>query len=144
MRRIFLLLVLALAACSPPWEPLPTASADWTSIRFTQSGGMIGMLSAIEISRDGAWIATDERDGATASGKLSDAEQNQLSALIATLRIQSDQQSGVCADCFIYSLEIFSASETLSAEADDVNLQESGLGALAMFLGDLLDRALTR
>lgn len=149
MTRILLLIVLlvTLAACAPvqteaPQQPLPTASAEWTSIQFTQSGGIMGMLRTLTITRDGAWTVTDERSDNKISGTLSADELEKLSSLIASLSIKTDRQSGVCADCFIYSVEISSSGKTLIAEADDVNLADSGLGPLVMFLTELMGKAL--
>lgn len=145
---LILLIVFTLAACGPArleetQQPLPTASADWTAIKFTQSGGFIGILRTLEISRDGTWTAADGRDNTTVDGKLTDAELAELSDLVTSLSIKSDKQSGVCADCFIYSLEISSSGKTLVAEADDVNLGESGLGPLVDFMTTLMSKAMT-
>ena len=152
-RTLLLILLLAtLTACGPaqlestepPQQPLPTASADWTSIKFTQSGGIMGLLRTLEISRDGAWTFTNERADQTITGKLSAAELDELSDLIDSLSIKSDKQSGVCADCFIYSIEIFSSGKPLTVEADDVNLGESVLGPLVDFMANLMSEALTK
>lgn len=145
-RTLFILLmVFALAACGPAsidqsQQPLPTASADWTSVKLTQSGGIMGMLRTLEISRDGSWKITDERMNETYSGKLSAEELKQLNELVTSLSVKSSGQSGVCADCFIYSVEIESSGKVFSAQADDVNLADSGLGPLVTFLTNLLSQ----
>lgn len=150
-RTLLLILLLAtLAACGPaqievtepPQQPLPTASAEWTSIQFTQSGGIMGMLRTLTINRNGSWTVTNERSDNAVTGTLSADELEKLSELIASLSIKTDQQSGVCADCFIYSVEISSSGKSLVAEADDVNLADSGLGPLVMFLTELMGKAL--
>ena len=146
---LILLVVSALAACGPArleetQQPLPTASADWTSITFTQSGGIMGMSRTLEISRDGNWTTTDERADKTFTGKLSADELEQLNGLVASLSIKSSGQSGVCADCFIYSVEISSSGKALTAQADDVNLGDSGLEPLVSFLTELMSEALTK
>lgn len=140
-----LLTVLALTACGPAridsQQPLPSPSADWTSVKFTQSGGFMGMLRALQISRDGAWTLTDERVNETWSGKLSAKELDQLNGLVASLSVKSSGESGVCADCFIYTVEIVSSGATLTAQADDVNLADSGLGPLVAFLTNVVEQA---
>lgn len=152
MNRTLLLFLIALAltACGParietsetPQQPLPTASSDWDSIRFTQSGGIMGLLRTIEISRDGAWKISDGRADASVSGKLSAADLDQLNELIASLSIKSDKQFSVCADCFIFSVEIFSAGRSIAAQADSVTLEDSGLAPLADFMIALIARGL--
>ena len=144
-----LVMIFTLAACGPArleetQQPLPTASADWTSITFTQSGGFMGMLRALEIARDGSWKFTDERASESITGKLSADELSQLTQLVSSLSIKSSGQSGVCADCFIYSVEISSSGKLFTAEADDVNLSDSGLEPLVSFLTDLMRKALAK
>lgn len=148
-RSLILLIVLLLAACGPArleetQQPLPTASTDWTSITFTQSGGIMGMLRTIEIATDGTWKLTDERASESVDGKLSAEELKQLNGLIASLSVKSSGQSGVCADCFIYSVEISFLGKSLTADADDVNLGDSGLGPLVMFMTELMNKVLTK
>jgi hypothetical protein len=142
---LILLVVFTLAACGPArleetQQPLPTASSDWTSIKFTQSGGIMGMSRTIEILRDGSWKFTNERADTSVNGKLTAAELDQLNELILSLSVETSGQSGVCADCFIYSVEILSSGKTISAEADDVNLDESGLGLLVDFMTTLMSK----
>ena len=146
---LILLIVFTLSACGPArleetQQPLPTASADWTSITFTQSGGIMGMLRTIVIASDGTWKFTDDRASESVDGKLSADERKQLNGLIASLSVKSSGQSGVCADCFIYSVEILSSGKTLTAQADDVNLGDSGLEPLVMFMTELMNKALTK
>ncbi|MBV6394998.1 MAG: hypothetical protein HFACDABA_00569 [Anaerolineales bacterium] len=143
---MFLIAALALAACGPArfeetQAPQPTASADWTSIKFTQSGGIMGLLRVIEISRDGGWTFADERAQTSARGKLSAAELDQLDELIVSLSMTASDSFGVCADCFTYSVEIFSPGSSFAAEAIDINLDESGLGPLVDFLTSLMSKA---
>lgn len=146
---LIFMIAFALAACGPArleetQQPLPTASADWASIKFTQSGGIMGMSRTIEIASDGTWKFIDERASETRTGKLSTDELKQLNGLIASLSVKSSGQSGVCADCFIYSIEISSSGKPLTAEADDVNLGDSGLGPLVDFMTNLMSEALTK
>lgn len=144
-----LLIVFTLTACGPArleetQQPLPTASTDWASITFTQSGGIMGMLRTIEIASDGTWKFTDERVSESITGKLSAEELKQLNELITSLSVISSGQSGVCADCFIYSVEIVSSGKAITAQADDVNLGDSGLEPLVSFLIELMSEALNK
>jgi hypothetical protein len=49
---------------------------------------------------------------------------------------------GVCADCFLYDLQIHDGGSLIQVRADDTTLDESGAGELVKFLGQLRDRAL--
>lgn len=143
---LILLTAFTLAACGPAQldtqQPLPTASADWTSITFTQSGGIMGMMRTFIVARDGSFTATDERANNNVNGKLSGEELAKLNNLIVSLSVNKSGQSGVCADCFIYSIEIATTGKSISAQADDVNLNDSGIGPLVIFLENRMSKAL--
>jgi hypothetical protein len=144
---LILLIVLSVAACGPAsleqdQQPLPTASADWTSITFTQSGGIMGMLLSITVQRNGSFTVTDERAQSTVTGTLKGDDLARLNEMILSLSIKNDGQSGVCADCFIYSIEIATAGKSISAQADDVNLTESGIYLLVLFMQDQISKEL--
>jgi len=48
----------------------------------------------------------------------------------------------MCADCFVYELEIASTTGIVRVQADDTNLGESGAQDLIQFLGEMRDQAL--
>jgi hypothetical protein len=140
MKRIFLLLLLALAACGPvsastAQAPLATPSADWTSIKLTQSGGFIGLSRTMEVLRNGVMHFTDERAQVNITDQLSKTDRGELSDLLAAFTFMPPSDSGkACADCFVYTLEIVSPAGTQTYEANDVTLADSGMEPLVTFL----------
>jgi hypothetical protein len=123
-------------------QPRPTAAANWTTITFTQSGGIMGMSRTVTIQSDGSFIAVDERTSQKVSGQLTAEDIKKLAAMVRSLSIKQDGQSGVCADCFIYTVQIVTSGLTLNAQTDDVNLNASGLADLVGFLEDRMNGAL--
>ena len=139
------LCALALAACAPASAfpaPMPTPGGDW-HIRLLQTGGFAGVHLSIEASSAGQMTAPDERSNRTVTRPLSAATVQELSRLVAQVSVPSTQSlPSVCADCFIYQLEIASASGVIRVEADDVTLSQSRAQPLVQFLGELRDQAL--
>ena len=149
MKRFILslIVVILLAACGPagvttPQQPLPTPAKDWTSIKMTHSGGIMGMLRVIEISRDGLMTVTDDRANKSISRQLSAEELTELSSLLAGFAYVTSDNPAICADCFIYTIEIARAGEATAFEANDITLAESGMEPLVTFLRALADQAL--
>ena len=146
-----ILMTMFLAACIPltpaPVEaPLATpgvpVQANWT-IRFTQSGGIMGMMREMEITSDGNLKVTDDRTGKTVTGQLTAGELAQLSTLMGGLAYDRPSGPTSCADCFNYTVEIGSdTGKTFTAQADDTTLEASGLSPLAGYLRTLMENAL--
>lgn len=151
----FAALALLVSGCSPAattvavtptlasTPSLPAADEGW-AIRMTHSGGIMGLMRSVEVSSDGSFTVTDERAGKTVTGKLADNELAQLSELIAASENAAMQGPGlgVCADCFIYALEIQSGENKLIVQLDDITLPESGMETLVKFLRGIMDAAL--
>ena len=55
---------------------------------------------------------------------------------------ETERLRSVCADCFVYELEIASTTGIVRVQADDTNLSESGAQDLIQFLGEMRDQAL--
>ena len=140
-----ILLVVLLVACVPVTVapmPLPTSLIAWT-IRFTQSGGIMGMSRSIEVSSDGKYSATDERAEKTIEGQLSVPEMSRLKSLVSeAAQFPSVKPNNGCADCFIYTIEIFGLGQPVELQATDVSLPDSGLMALVDFLRGVMEEAL--
>jgi hypothetical protein len=152
----FLLFAIFLTACGP-LIPLagPQATPQATStgpldlgqtwtIKMHQSGGIMGLSHSIEISSDGKYAITDDRANQSVKGQLTSAEMSQLRELITTANIKPIAKPGqsVCADCFIYALEINGAGKPFTIELNDITLPESGLESVVLFLRDLIDKSL--
>jgi hypothetical protein len=149
-RTLWLFLLIALlAACGPArlestQQPLATPSQDWTSVKLTQSGGIMGMLRTIEISRKGSLVATDDRARKSATGQLSMTDLSELLDMVDAFAFAPPSDPDmVCADCFIYTIEISSSSGVAtSVQANDIDLLESGMEPLVNFLRGYMEDAL--
>lgn len=146
------LTVILLAACGPvtqipPQQPLPTASRDltsmnWTSIKLTQSGGIMGISRSIEVLQDGKWTINDERTNRTMNGQLPATDLSELVGVVSMLSDMPSRTQSACADCFIYTIEISTTSGTITAQTNDVDLPNSSLSPLVAFLRGWIDRTL--
>ena len=151
MLRWRLIAVLAvsvhwLSACGPATAfppPAPSPVSTW-SLRLTQTGGFAGVHLEMELSSDGHLAARDERSGRTASQQLPEDVVRQISHLLADARLGQNQPlPSMCADCFIYRLEITATNGSVIVQADDSNLNESGAAELIDALRQVRDQALS-
>jgi hypothetical protein len=160
-RTIFLYVLLVgllVAGCaqSPTPEPLktpapekPTTSSlpaldnEWT-IKVGHSGGIMGLSRTVEISSDGKFTVADKRTNKTVSGELSAVELSKLNELVASSQYVSPSKPNgmVCADCFIYDLEIQADGKKFAVQLNDISLPDSGLEPLVTYLRELIDKAL--
>ncbi len=150
-----LIFTVLVSACGPllpvtsaPLAPLATQSLpdlgeSWT-LKMSHTGGIMGLSRSIEISSDGKYTVTDERNNTTSEGQLSADEASKLKNLLATSLQSSSPRglSGTCADCFIYEIELKGASKTYAAQVDDVTIADSGLEPLITFLRGVMEKAL--
>lgn len=151
--KFFSIMIMALfiAACtfplprdtSTPASAQPFELGDTWTIKMTQSGGIMGLRRSVEISSDGKYTVTDERMNKSVSGVLPTNELTTLTRTISALRmdLQTPKQS-VCADCFIYEIEIQSNDETINLQLDDITLPESGMEPLVSSLIAVMNTAL--
>ncbi len=150
-KRLFCLsfaIAILLAACGPARLestdplPLPSPSGSW-HLSLTQSGGFAGVMLNVDVSSDGKLIAQDQRSGKTVTEQLPPATLAKLIALTPTVLAPTSQgpRTG-CVDCFLYDLEITSASGTVRLHADDTTLADSGAEQLIQLLQQLRDSAL--
>lgn len=147
MLRIALPLTLGIAllfsGCAPvPAEtPLPTSPprlGDEWSVKMTQSGGIMGLMRSVEVSADGRYTVTDGRTNKTVTGKLEDQRLSELREIVADSQFISGNPPGVCADCFIYDIEIRRSGNTFVAQVDEITLPGSGMAPLVEFLRGLM------
>ncbi len=128
---------------TPAREKLPNIGKTW-KVKMTQSGGIMGLLRTIEISSNGNFTILDERAKKNVSGTLSPEEISNLQEQISTANFVSDNnpKNAVCADCFVYDLEIQGDEGRFSTQLNDISLPNSGLESLVTFLRDSIDAAL--
>lgn len=151
-----ILFSLLLASCGPSETPTPLATPTektastglpvlegrW-SIRLVHSGGIMGLSRNLDISADGKYWATDERTGKTYTGLLSPEEFSKIKELIASAEYEENTQpEKICADCFIYELQILSNGERFYVQLNDLELAHSGLESLVSTLRNLMSRTL--
>lgn len=133
---------LATPTAKPDNPSLPLLEGEW-SIRLTQSGGIMGLSRNIVISADGKYSATDERAGKTYTGKINADELSKIKKLTASAKYEPHTQpETICADCFIYELQIRSDSERFLIQLNDIDLGNSGLQSLITTLRDQMDKAI--
>ena len=159
-RTIFLyalLISLLIAGCSPSSTPeplktpttevhastLPALNGDWT-IKMRHSGGIMGLSRSVEVSSDGKFTVVDERTDKTIKGNLSADELLKINEKVTSAEyIPAVKPDGmVCADCFIYDLEIQRNGEKFAVQLNDISLPNSGLESLVTYLRGLIDTAL--
>ncbi len=158
MHRLLTLTVLLilLAACAPatPIESKPTQATQpsaplegqWT-IRMIHSGGIMGLMRVIEVSSDGTFTVVDERASKTVTDKLPASGLAELQTLVTSARPASVPAGpSLCADCFIYDIEISSegAGRPMKYHLDDTTLSNSGMAELVNYLRSLMDEALAK
>lgn len=121
-------------------QNLPELSGDWL-IHFTQSGGIAGLSRSLEISSTGETIITDMRSGVKQVGRLSDKDRAAVGDLVRAANFRPAAGPSACADCFIFNLQITSASGVFQGQVDQVELPDSGLQPVVDFLAALLNNS---
>ena len=119
----------------------PELEGDW-SVKMTLSGGIAGLLRNIEVKSDGSYTVTDERANNTVEGELKKEELAKLEEMISTLEFSTTKTQSICADCFVYDIEILSGGTKMLVNVDDLTLEDSGMGTLVQFLHKIMDSAL--
>ncbi|HNH77439.1 MAG TPA: hypothetical protein PLD33_02240 [Anaerolineales bacterium] len=122
---------------------MPSLQGDWR-IKLTHSGGIMGLLRTMEISSDGSYTVTDERSSQTVTKTLGPKELQELTRLISSAQYiaPSGPNGMVCADCFVYDLEIKGSDSTFTIQLNDISLPDSGMAPVIAHLRDLIDKAL--
>jgi len=111
---------------------------------MTHSGGIMGLARSIEISSYGKFTVTDNRSNKTVTGELAADDLSKLNELLAsTAGHSAGKPNGrVCADCFIYDLEVHKNEERFVVQLSDITLPNSGYESLINQLRGLIDTAL--
>jgi hypothetical protein len=64
----------------------------------------------VEIAADGSWTFTDQKSGKAQAGKLTGAQRQQLSTMVADPALASEAHAaaapGPCADGFVYAIQL--------------------------------------
>ncbi len=128
---------------TPTFTSLPILSGDW-KIKMTHSGGIMGLLRSVEVSADGEYTVTDERANQTISGELGANEIAKLAEIVSTSEYisPSGPNGMVCADCFVFDLEIQGSDSTLTLQLNDISLPDSGMAPVVSYLRGLIDKVL--
>jgi hypothetical protein len=138
-------MMLFLPGCAPAVDvgfdaPTPPELEGEWSVKMTQSGGIMGLMRSVEVSSDGNFTISDGRLEPATTGKLSDDDLRMLRELVENARVSARGANiSVCADCFVYDIEITSNGKTFTAQVDDMTLPDSGMEALVTFLRGLMD-----
>jgi hypothetical protein len=121
---------------------LPATDDEW-DIKMTHSGGIMGLMRSIEVSSDGNYTVMDERSNKTITEKLSASELSKLEEIVLSTKfVAPERGSSVCADCFIYDLEIQKDGKRFKIQVDDISMPNSGMEPLITYLREIIDTAL--
>ncbi|MBI5952428.1 MAG: hypothetical protein HY865_12290 [Chloroflexi bacterium] len=128
---------------TPTSEALPESLSEWT-IMMTHSGGIMGLSRSIEISSDGKFTVMDNRANKTVTGELAADDLSKLNELLMSIdnRAAGKPDGMVCADCFIYDLEVRANGQRSAVRLSDISLPNSGYEALIDQLRGMIDTAL--
>jgi hypothetical protein len=143
---IFFAAVASLTSCRPARTPLatpqtlPNLTGDW-SVKMTQTGGIMGMHRSVEITSDGMMRLEAARDASQITERqLPAAQLEKLKELVnAAALLPPPSTQAICADCFIYDIQITANGRVFAAQLNDISLPDSGLEALINFLKDLMN-----
>lgn len=119
----------------------PALSEDW-SVNMIQSGGIMGMKRSITIAADSKYTILDQRTEQTVTGTLTANQTAELKQTLTTLQYTVPEIPAVCADCFVYEIEIQSNGSKMIVELDDTSLPGSGCESLVEFLRGLMESEL--
>jgi len=105
----------------------PTVASRFTTLEVRRAGGIAGMNDKIAVTPDGSWTAT-AKNGATKSGKLTQAQLDQLLSLTSDQRLGQEalrsQKPTQCRDAFSYVVSVDSVSVAYVDCAADGGLPE--------------------
>jgi len=91
-----------------------------------------------------SWVVVSESGAAFIVDCGTEDVVRQISHLLADARLGQNQPlPSMCADCFIYRLEISATNGSVIVQADDSNLGESGAAELIDALRQVRDQALS-
>lgn len=123
----------------PTKSGLPSLTGSWT-IRMTHSGGIMGLSRSIEVDSTGIYTVKEDRTDQKFTGQLSKDELADLKILISDVTYIPEKAPHICADCFIYDIQILSDDGKFSAQVDDLSIEGSGLSDLVMYLRGIIER----
>jgi hypothetical protein len=127
---------------NPVPQPSPSASTGW-HVKLTQTGGISSVNLTVEVSSDGRLIAENQHSQQIATRVLSAQTVAELKGLIFNSTLSTGQvPQSVCADCFIYDLEILSGGNNANIHVDDVTINDSSAQLLIKTLISLRDESL--
>lgn len=129
-------------SATPTSEPTPLSVEDGWTIKMTQSGGIMGLMRSIEVNSDGSYTVNDERTSQHVSGTLTKSQLDGVNKVLTALQFTPSRPAGVCADCFIYEIDIQANGNQTLIQVDDLSLPDSGMESLITELRGLMEAAL--
>lgn len=142
MMLSLLMLGCASASAAPTSQPTPVSVETGWTIKMTQSGGIMGLKRSIEVNSDGSYTVNNERPSQHVSGTLTKSQLDGLTNLLTTMQFTPAHPAGVCADCFIYEIDIQVNGNQTLIQVDDLSLPDSGMNPLITELRGLMESAL--
>lgn len=145
-----LIIALLTTGCASSSQQTPAATPtlfsitnEWT-IRMTHSGGIMGLMRSVEVSSNGNYTVVDEQTNNRATGQIAEDDLAKLGKVISSANFNTPEMpdGSVCADCFIYDIEIHSSGNIFRVQLNDINLPASGMEDLVKSLRELIDSAL--
>ncbi|MCL4270539.1 MAG: hypothetical protein KJZ72_13385 [Anaerolineales bacterium] len=129
-------------SATPTSEPTPLSVEDGWTIKMTQSGGIMGLMRSIEVNSGGSYTVNDERASQHVSGTLTKSQLDGLNKVLTVMQFTPSRPTGVCADCFIYEIDIQANGNQTLIQVDDLSLPDSGMVSLITELRGLMESAL--
>jgi hypothetical protein len=109
----------------------------WT-IRFNRSGGFAGFDETMTLDSGGSLEVQSERPPTDEQRTISEDQVDSITKLLAqACPFKIEPEKGVCADCFVYDLDIQMDDRSYTLQASDVTLTDD-LGPLIGALSQLL------
>ncbi len=118
---------------------LPALEGEWF-VTINQSGGIMGMSRTLKISSDGDLTFEDRGGNRSRQDRISPEKLAELAELVSAVRYTPVPVETGCADCFIFNIEITSPAGEFQAQLNQLDLPDSGLEPLVIFLVSNLNR----
>jgi hypothetical protein len=121
------------AGTTIPVSRMPPLIGNW-QLTLNQSGGFVGVSRQVEVLSSGEMTAIDYRSSQSVRTHLSSDDLTVLIRLISATKYNPIQTPATCADCFLYHLEIVSASEKFQVDLNQIDIANTGLQPLVDYL----------
>ena len=100
-------------------------SADW-ELDFVVSGGIAGINRSLTISSDGHLVTQDLRKNEKSESTLAQSEIANITELLTqACPFTAKRSLGSCADCFNYTLDVFTNGTKYSLQANELSIPDN-------------------